>query len=146
MKKGKSKQETNFINYIQHYLKSINESKILAGLAMLAVNIGSKYVEIKFTKFQEHYLRNSIIREMLIFSLIFMATHDIVLSILMTAAFTILSNYAFNEHSQLCIIPKKYRKFIKILDTNKDGVVSQKEIDQAINTLNKVKEKGQRSH
>ena len=142
MKKGKSKQKPHNINHIQYFLNYINESKILAGLAMLAVNIGSKYVEIKFTKFQEHYLRNSIIREMLIFSLIFMATHDIIISILMTAAFTILSNYAFNENSQLCIIPEKYRKLVKILDTNKDGVVSQKEIEQAINTLNKVKGKG----
>jgi hypothetical protein len=62
---------------IQYYLNYINESKILAGLVMLAVNIGSKYIEINFTKFQEHYLRNTLIREMLIFSLIFMATHDI---------------------------------------------------------------------
>jgi hypothetical protein len=126
---------------IQYYLNYINESKILAGLVMLAVNIGSKYIEINFTKFQEHYLRNTLIREMLIFSLIFMATHDIVLSILMTAAFTVLSNYAFNENSQFCIIPEKYKKLIKTLDTDNDGKVSQKEIEQAIATLNKIKDR-----
>jgi len=126
---------------IQYYLNNINESKILAGLVMLAVNIGSKYIEINFTKFQEHYLRNTLIREMLIFSLIFMATHDIVLSILMTAAFTVLSNYAFNENSQFCIIPEKYKKLIKTLDTDNDGKVSQKEIEQAIATLNKIKDR-----
>jgi Ca2+-binding EF-hand superfamily protein len=60
---------------------------------------------------------------------------------ILTAAFTVLSNYAFNENSQFCIIPEKYKKLIKTLDTDNDGKVSQKEIEQAIATLNKIKDR-----
>jgi hypothetical protein len=126
-------------NKWKQYLNSINNSKLLAGLAMILVNIGSKYIEIKFTNFQEQYLRNSIGREIIIFALAFMATHDIVISILITAAFIILANYAFNEKSNLCVIPKKYRQLNKVLDKNKDGNVSQTEINKAIAILNKAK-------
>ena len=126
-------------NKWKQYLNSINNSKLLAGLAMILVNIGSKYIEIKFPNFQEQYLRNSIGREIIIFALAFMATHDIVISILITAAFIILANYAFNEKSNLCVIPKKYRQLNKVLDKNKDGNVSQTEINKAIAILNKAK-------
>ena len=41
MRKSKSKK-TSFIKDWRYYLNSANNSKLLAGLAMLAVNIGSK--------------------------------------------------------------------------------------------------------
>ena len=138
MRKTKTKN-LSLIKDWRYYLNSANNSKLLGGLAMLAVNIGSKYVEINFTDMQEHYIRNSFIREALVFALVFMATHDIIVSVLMTAAFTVLANYALNENSSLCIIPNKYRRLTKAMDINNDGKVSQQELEQAISTLNKVK-------
>jgi hypothetical protein len=78
------------------YLKHINESKFVIGIAMILLNIGSKYVDFKFTKAQEQMLRNGIAREILIFTIVFMGTRDILYAILLTAAFIILSEYAFN--------------------------------------------------
>ena len=74
-----------------HYLKHINESKLVIGLAMILLNIGSKYVDFKFTKSQEQMLRNGIAREILIFTIVFMGTRDILYAILLTSAFIILS-------------------------------------------------------
>ena len=51
-----------------------NNSKLLSGLAMLILNLFSKYVELNISKSQEAYIRNSITREILIFIVVFVGT------------------------------------------------------------------------
>jgi hypothetical protein len=121
---------------IKHY-RTLNNSKLLSGLAMLVLNLFSKYVELKISKTQEAYIRNAITREILIFTILFVGTRDIIISILLTAAFVILSNTIFNERSKLCVIPHKYRNLDKVLDTNKDGIISDDEIKKAQDILYK---------
>ena len=89
------------------YLSIINESKLLVGIAMILLNIGSKYVDFKFTKAQEQLLRNGIAREILIFAIVFMGTRDIAYALLLTSAFIILSEFAFNEKSDYCLVKKQ---------------------------------------
>ena len=121
------------------YLHSLNSSKILMGIAMLILNVGSKYVQLEFSKTQESALKSALTREILIFVIIFTATHDIIISILMTAAFVILANHLFNDQSKFCIIPQKYWAMYDAADTNKDGTVSPEEEAAAIKVLEKAK-------
>ena len=88
------------IQYLNYVRKAINESPYLAGITMILLNIGSKYVEFGFTKTQEQALRNGLARELILFSMVFMATKDILYSILMTAAFIILTDHLFNHESR----------------------------------------------
>jgi len=127
-----------FKSKYKKYYNNFNNSKLLAGLAMIILNILSKYVELNLSKNQEAYIRNSISREILIFTVIFVATHDIIISILMTAAFIILANTIFNEKSSLCLMPKKYQSLKNEIDVNKDNVISESEIDNAIKILQKA--------
>ena len=120
------------------FLDKFNDSKLLAGLAMLLLNIGSKYIEFDFTKTQEEWIKYNIGRELLIFTIIFTATHDLIISILMTAAFIILSDTIFNEDSKFCMIPKKYKKLNNVMDTNNDGYISDVEINRAHDILYKA--------
>ena len=77
-------------------LHSLNNSKFFAGLVMIMLNIGSKYITIKLSKSQEQYLQNTVARQMLIFAIIWMGTRDALLSIGMTAAFMFLTDHFFN--------------------------------------------------
>ena len=124
---------------LQERFQSVNNSKVFAGCMMLLMNIGSKYVTIKLSKSQEAYFRNNIARELLIFVVCWMGTRDLLISLLLTAAFYVLSQHLFHEESKLCILPKKYREFHLVLDTNQDGEVSQQEITEAVNILSKAK-------
>uniref|UniRef100_A0A6C0LJD0 EF-hand domain-containing protein n=1 Tax=viral metagenome TaxID=1070528 RepID=A0A6C0LJD0_9ZZZZ len=128
-----------FKKSMNHAMATLNNSPILAGLAMLMLNIGSKYVEIGLSKTQEQALRNGIARELLIFAMVFMGTKNIVLSIIMTASFIILSEYIFNEKSQLCIIPGYMRRISMEVDLNGDNVISKDEEEKAIAILQKAK-------
>ena len=106
---------------------------------MLMLNIGSKYIVIELSPNQESYFRNNIARQLLIFFIAWMGTRDILTSLYITAAFTILTQFLLNENSYFCILPKSLQKMKSVLDTNNDGVISKKEIDDAIKILNKAK-------
>jgi hypothetical protein len=124
---------------LQSFLRPINESKLLVGMMMIFLNVGSKYIDFGFSKTQEQILRQNLAREMLIFAVSFMGTRDIATAIILTASFTILSNMAFNEKSKYCVIPNKMRKIQRMIDTNDDGHISFEEEKRAIEVLEKVK-------
>lgn len=132
-------EKVGFIKKLNHqYLKHINESKFVIGLAMILLNIGSKYVDFKFTKSQEQLLRNGIAREILIFTIVFMGTRDILYAILLTSAFVILSEYVFNEKSKYCLVSDRMNKINSLIDTNKDDYISPEEEQRALDTLKKA--------
>lgn len=136
-----------FKNINTMYLKHINESKFVIGIAMILLNIGSKYVDFKFSKAQEQMLRNGIAREILIFTIVFMGTRDIIYAILLTAAFIILSEYVFNEKSEYCLVPDKFKKITALIDTNNDGIVTPEEEARALIVLKKAeKNRDQNMH
>jgi hypothetical protein len=126
------------MNRIRNIISPINNSPFLAGITMIMLNIGSKYIEIGFSKTQEEALRAGLAREMLLFSMVFMATKDIIISILMTAAFIVLSDHLLNEKSKLCIIPKRLRQLELLVDRNKDNIITDKEINDAENILRRA--------
>ena len=126
------------LSTLNQLLSSVNNSKFLAGIIMILLNIGSKYVEMGFSKTQEQALRNGLAREILIFAIIFTGTRDIVISILMTAAFIILSSYLLNDKSKYCLIPDKLHKISLQMDTNKDGYISDEEEKNALEILRKA--------
>jgi hypothetical protein len=122
----------------ENYLRHVNESKFVIGIAMILLNIGSKYVDFKFSKTQEQMLRNNIAREILIFAIVFMGTRDIRYAILLTAAFIILSEYVFNEKSKYCCFPKHMKKIKTVVDVKNDDYVSQEEEQKALDTLKRA--------
>lgn len=123
------------IKRLQTSLAALNDSKVFAGIIMILVNIGSKYITVKLSKSQEAYLRNHVAREILIFAACWMGTHDIVMSLILTGAFFGLTQHLFNEESPMCILPAKYKEFHKM----KHEDVSEEEIREAETTLKKAK-------
>jgi hypothetical protein len=126
------------LDKLQIHLKRLNDSKFLMGVAMLLLNVGSKYVEMGFSRTQEDALRNGLGREILIFAMVFMGTHDIILSIIMTASFVVLSNYLFNEKSRFCLIPHRLNSIARVADKNNDKKISKAEEKAALDTLRKA--------
>tara|TARA_B100000424_G_scaffold158136_1_gene120943 strand:- start:1195 stop:1677 length:483 start_codon:yes stop_codon:yes gene_type:complete len=124
---------------VGNFFNNIGTSKLFLGLMMIFMNLGSRYIEIKLTKGQEMILKN-IAREVLIFTIAFLGSRDIFISLIITAVFIILSNFVFNENSKFCVLPQKYKKIINIMDTNGDGKVSQEELDKAYDILNRANE------
>jgi uncharacterized membrane protein len=121
---------------IFYFLDSLNSSKYFTGIMMILLNIGSRFVEIKLSDSMETFIKYNIAKELLIFTMAWMGTRDIVVALVLTAVFVILSEFLLNNKSNYCVLSKKYSINI---DTNKDGVISDNEINQAISLLEKAK-------
>ena len=142
IKKSKSnKIPKSLLGQLDYGIQSLNENKFFVGILMLILNVFSKYVELKLTKTQEAYFKNNFIRQIFIFAVLWSGTRDIYVSILMTAAFVILTDHLFNEESKFCIIPQYWSdKMKQVIDTDGDGKLSDQEIEQAIQILQRAKQ------
>ena len=134
----------SFLGYINHHVMYLNNSKFFAGVIMILLNVGSKFITIQFSKSTEEYMKYSLSKQILVFAMAWMGTRDIYAGLGLTAVFTILSDHLFNEESSMCIVPHKYRVLDKLIDTNDDGVVTEPELAAAIIVLEKAKREKQR--
>lgn len=129
----------NTISHINHNIMYLNNSKFFAGVVMILLNVGSKFIQIQFSRSTEEYMKYSVSKQLLVFSMAWMGTRDIYTALGLTAVFTILSDYLFNEESSMCIVPHKYRVLHKLIDTDNDGLVTDTEIAAATAILEKAK-------
>jgi len=151
MARGKKISDTNIFtplinagSYVNHHVMYLNSSKYFAGVVMILLNVGSKFITIQFSKSTEEYLKMSVTKQILVFSMAWMGTRDIYTALGLTAVFTILSDYLFNEESSCCIVPHDYRVLHKLMDTNHNGEISSTEIAAATAVLEKAKRENQR--
>jgi hypothetical protein len=135
---------TSSFTFIHDHILYLNNSKYFAGLVMILLNIGSKFISIQFSKSTEEYLKLSVTKQLLVFSMAWMGTRDIYTALVLTAVFTILSDHLFNEESKYCVVPHRYRVLSKLIDTNNDGKVSDAEFNAAIAILDKAKKEKMR--
>ena len=106
-------------------INALNQSKIFAGLLMILMNLGSKYISLELSESQEEFLSNIVIRRIVIFIVAFIATRDIIISLILTGVFILLVSGLFNDNSDLCII-KRHNPQTKII--TKDDVIKAKKI------------------
>lgn len=130
---------TSLFGSLNYYVLQLNSSKFFAGVIMILLNIGAKFITIQFSKSTEEYMKNTVSKQLLVFSMAWMGTRDIYAALGLTAVFTILSDFLFNEESSLCIVPHKYRILHTLIDTNNDGQVSEAELASAMSILEKAK-------
>jgi hypothetical protein len=144
-----SKIVYNSIDFIHNHVMFLNNSKFFAGIVMILLNIGSKFIAVQFSRSTEEYLKLNVTKQLLVFAMAWMGTRDIYTALILTAVFTVLSDHLFNEESPYCVVPEKYRILNKVLDTNNDSIVSEEEINNAIVILEKArkdKEQKQQKH
>lgn len=132
-KKKSTKNKNSPLNNLLNVTKVINDNKFFAGIIMLIMNIGSKYITVELSKTQENYIKYSLGRQLIIFSILWVGTRDVFISLLMTLIFILFADYLFNENSYYCIMPKKYREGL-------DGEpVTEKEVNSAIDILKRAR-------
>lgn len=128
------KASKNLINSFNNIVNSVNQNKFMITMSLILLNIGSKYIDLNLTKGQELLIK-SVSREILIFSICFMASHDIIVSFIITFIIIICLKYLFNENSNFCILPNNFKKLVPLIDSNNDKKLSNNEINKAIEIL-----------
>lgn len=110
-------------------LKEISTNKYFFGVIMIIINFGSRFIIEELTPNQINFLRsNKIVRKIIIFSIFFMATRDILASCILTIIFIILITSIFKDDNN----GEKYSKEKIINDVN----IQLEEIKQNLHKLN----------
>ena len=87
-------------------LADLNTNKYFTGIMMIVLNLGSRFLVMELSDTQTQMLSNKIIRRFVVFTIVFIATKDIYVSLVCTAIFIILVSGLFNENSKYCIVTK----------------------------------------
>tara|TARA_B110000977_G_C10860519_1_gene409578 strand:+ start:130 stop:582 length:453 start_codon:yes stop_codon:yes gene_type:complete len=117
------------------YYKSLNDNKIITGVIMIIMNISSRYITFELSNSQEYYLKNFVGKKILIFTVLWMGTRDILISLILTIFFLLFSDYLLNDQSKYCIIPDKYRQMNQMYELDPSSNITQKEIENALHVL-----------
>ena len=110
---------------------SFFDNKYLIGIIMVIINLGARFIVNELNEDQRNMINSKYLRRSLIFLVIFMATRDIVISIILTVVVVLFIFEFFNSDSEYSLVPKKK----KVL---KNGNKSEK-FDKIINELNDIK-------
>jgi hypothetical protein len=120
---------------INSHIQNINNSKIFAGLMIIILNITSKFVNFRFSKSVERYLKYTFSKQILVFAIAWMGTRDIYIALLVTVGFILCFDYLFNEDSMFCCLPNSIIENLKELDD--DDVVPEEDAKKAHEIIEK---------
>ena len=127
----------SIFNSLNNLTGGLNENKYFIGVMMIAVNIGSRFIITELSDSQKKMINNQNLRRLFIFGVFFMATRDIVSSLILTLMFELLISGLFNEDSDLSLIPKEE----EIKEKVDEKVNNDKKLQDAIDLLQDVKNK-----
>jgi hypothetical protein len=125
----------NILFYLNDNIKTINSSKIFAGLVVITLNIASRFVTIKISKTMESYLKFTFSRDVLVFCIVWMGSREIYVALVFTILFTFIMDSLLNEESSYCILPEKFTTYHTAL---LDGIPTEDEIKHAKHILEKA--------
>ena len=118
-------------------LTSIAANKLFVGLNIFIMNIGSRFVIMEVGKTHEKLLSNDLVKKVVLFCMFFVATRDIMTSVILTFAFIVLMQGLLNENSKFNILPKYFRNAADQMMGMPGPVVSEQEYRVAMTTIEK---------
>jgi len=112
-------------------LNSVASSRIFNGLIILITNLGGKYIALDMpTNIDFLFSNYFILRLLVMFSVFFMATRDIKMSILLLLLFLIIIKFFINENSTFCLYKNDLNNKIKEEDFNKAQIIIKKYLEE----------------
>lgn len=135
------KQFINFFKNVHENIKTLNTSKIFAGLMIITLNISSRFVTIKLSKSMESYLKYTFSKQILIFAIAWMGTRDIYIALLIVLLYTVFFEYLFNEDSSLCILSENFTSYHQELVEN--DKVTDEELMKAQEVIKKAEKQNE---
>jgi hypothetical protein len=132
------KQMKKMMNYLYDRVKTVNDSKIFAGLVILTMNLSSKLIPLPMSKTVESIVKYHFSQYILVFAISWMGTRDIFIALIVTSIFALLMEFLFNENSIFCCLSEGFVTNT-IEDADDSDGVTREELDDALKTIEKMK-------
>jgi len=76
-------------------------------ISLVVMNIGAKFLDIKLTDFQQKLIKNHIVQAIILFSMVYIGTREILKSIIIVIIIYLLIYVLLNENHEFNIYSKK---------------------------------------
>lgn len=93
-------------------LVQLNNNKVFWGLTLILMNLGSRYVIADLNKLYENVLMMDLIKKLVLFCMFFVGCRDVLTSLALTFAFSIVFQALLNAHSKYNLLPKSALNFV----------------------------------
>lgn len=133
----------SILSYIDDHVQYLNSSKFFAGIIIIMLNIGSRFINFNFNKSTEKYLRLTLSKHLFIFAVVWMGTRDIYLSLIYSSLFIFIIDVLLNDESQYCIIPHKYRHMFDMEEEAAKEKISEEEVEKSKMVIHKYNQQKQ---
>lgn len=87
---------------------AINTNKMFAGLTMIMMNFGTRYIMGDLTKMHERLMMSTAFKQFVMFCIFFAATRDVIVSVMLTFTFTFVLYGLLNENKKLNLWHSSY--------------------------------------
>ncbi len=88
-------------------LSTVNTNPYFIGLMMIFMNLGGRFLGLEISPKQEQFFQHPLVRRLLIFTVLFIATRNIWVAFWLTIVIILLVGYLLNEKSSLCLFHLK---------------------------------------
>lgn len=85
-------------------LAALNNSKVVWGVTMLFLNMGAKYVMADLGKVHERVLANEIAKKIIVFSMFFVATRDIITAFVLMVFYVLIVDGVMHESRNFTMV------------------------------------------
>lgn len=85
---------------IEMIATAFSNNPYFIGVMMLILNLGGRFIVLEVTKGQEKFFQNPWFRRFLIFTVLFVATRNLIVAAIMTVVIVLFIGYLFNENSR----------------------------------------------
>jgi len=97
---------------------SLNTNKVFWGISLILMNLGSRFVIADLNKVHEKILMMDLIKKLVLFCMFFVGCRDVMISLVLTFAFSIVMNALLNANSRYSMIPKALKKTLDVVITD----------------------------
>lgn len=94
------------LNPLEMFIGSLNSNPYFIGMMMLLLNLGGRFIGMEVSKEQEKFFQHPWVRRALLFTVLFVATRNIVVALIMTMFVLLFLSFLLNENSSLCLFKK----------------------------------------
>jgi hypothetical protein len=98
------------LDLILQALNGLNSNRVFIGVTMMIMNIGSRYVIADLTEVHQKIMSSPLFKQIILFCMFFVATRDIMTSLILTFAFVVIMHGLLNEKRKFNLLPNKYKK------------------------------------
>jgi hypothetical protein len=120
------------LEFIQIKCEQLAENKIFIGLIMIMVNIGARFIIEELSDEHREIAKGETFRKIVIFCSVFMATRDIMISLIVTIIFVVVMNEVLKTEDT--------KVADKEGDKSKGSSYAKQELDKQIDQLKLIKD------